>query len=348
MSGLVAITVVTYNSSRYIARCLEDALAQDYPDIQIVVVDNASAEGTQDILRTFEPRVRVFYNPVNSGFAGGQNQAIAAVPDAEFVLTLNPDIRLTPEFVKNAVAAARMDATIGSVCGKLFAMSEDFEIPASNIFDSTGIYMTPNLRHLDRGSRMPDRGQYGTLEYVFGGTGAACLYRRAMIDDVSVLGEFFDDDFFAYREDADVAWRAQLLGWRCIYTPLAVGYHVRGVTPENRRSLPAVINMHSVKNRWLLRMKNMTADLYRRYWFAITRRDAIVIGGCLLFETSSLRAFLLTFQYRKRIWAKRSEIMKRRRASDAYIASWFSFEPVSHPVSANVAAPAPRENLSAR
>ena len=101
-------------------------------------------------------------------------------------------------------------------------MNSDFEAPARPVFDSTGIYMTPNLRHLDRGSRIPDKGQYDRSEYVFGGTGAACLYRRAMIDDISIRNEFFDADFFAYREDADVAWRAQLLGWRCLYNPLAV------------------------------------------------------------------------------------------------------------------------------
>ena len=96
------------------------------------------------------------------------------------------------------------------------------------------------------------------MEYVFGASAAAALYRRAMIDDVAVDGDFFDPDFFAYREDADVAWRAQLLGWRCIYTPAAVAYHVRTVTPANRRSLPPVINMHSVKNRFLMRIKNAT------------------------------------------------------------------------------------------
>ena len=79
-----------------------------------------------------------------------------------------------------------------------------------------------------------------------------------MIDDIAVDGEFFDSDFFVYREDADVAWRAQLMGWRCIYTPHARGYHVRKVLPGNRRALPPVINMHSVKNRFLMRMKNMT------------------------------------------------------------------------------------------
>ena len=68
--------------------------------------------------------------------------------------------------------------------------------------------------------------------------GAAALYRREMIDDVSEGDNFFDPDFFAYREDADVAWRAQLLGWRCLYVPGAVGYHVRTVVPGNRRDVP--------------------------------------------------------------------------------------------------------------
>ena len=91
-----------------------------------------------------------------------------------------------------------------------------------------------------------------------------------MIDDISIQGEFFDPDFFVYREDADVAWRAQLMGWRCLYTPLARGYHVRNVLPGNRRALPPEINMHSVKNRFLMRIKNMTPDLYRRNWLSIT------------------------------------------------------------------------------
>ena len=91
-----------------------------------------------------------------------------------------------------------------------------------------------------------------------------------MIDDIAVDDEFFDPDFFVYREDADVAWRAQLMGWRCIYTPHARGYHVRNVLPGNRRALPPAINMHSVKNRFLMRMKNITGDLYRRNWFSIT------------------------------------------------------------------------------
>jgi GT2 family glycosyltransferase len=322
----VSIAIVTFNSAAYIRRCLEFALAQDYPALEVIVIDNNSSDDTQAALAEFGPRVRAVYNRGNVGFAAGQNRAIA-LSSSEWVLTLNPDVRLKPDFVSKAIAAAGSDPNVGTVAGKLLAMGPDFEIPERPVFDSTGIYFTPNLRHFDRGSRMPDDGRYGRPEYVFGATGAAALYRRRMIEDISIGGEFFDEDFFAYREDADVAWRAQLLGWKCLYTPEAVAYHVRRVLPSNRRSLPAAINMHSVKNRWLMRIKNMTGDLYRRHWLAITVRDCAVIGGCLLFEFRSLRAFAVVMRNWRKTWAKRREIMRRRRIADADIARWFATEP---------------------
>jgi GT2 family glycosyltransferase len=145
-----------------------------------------------------------------------------------------------------------------------------------------------------------------------------------MIEEISIEGEFFDEDFFAYREDADVAWRAQLIGWKCLYTPFAIAYHVRSVLPSNRRSVPAVLNMHSVKNRWLLRIKNMTGGVYRRYWLPITMRDLAVIGGCLAYEWRSLPAFWLVFRNLRPTLAKRRAIMERRRSSDDQLAAWFS------------------------
>ena len=83
------------------------------------------------------------------------------------------------------------------------------------------------------------------LQWVFGATGAAAMFRRSFVEAVSVDGEFFDEDFFSYREDADLAWRAQVMGWKCLYTPAAVAWHVRRVTPERREQLPLVINWHS-------------------------------------------------------------------------------------------------------
>src|ERR1700681_1142310 len=252
-NGLVSVTIVTYNSGRFIKRCLESVLEQ------------------------FSDRCRIHYNEENIGFAAAQNQAIA-LSSGEWVLTLNPDVLLLKNFIQALIDAGQVDPKIGSVCGKLLTIRASFDLPEKELVDSTGIYFTPMLRHLDRGSQEVDNGHYLNFEYVFGATAAAALYRRSMIEDVAVLGEFFDPDFFVYREDADVAWRAQLMGWRCIYTPLARGYHVRNVLPGNRRALPSVINMHSVKNRFLMRLKNMTPDLYRRNWFSITTRDFVVVG----------------------------------------------------------------------
>ncbi len=327
---LVTVTLVTYNSGRYIKRCLESVLAQKGPRIEIIVIDNNSTDGTRAILEGFEERCRIIYNPRNVGFAAAQNQAIE-LSRGSWILTLNPDVLLMPYFIQALLEAGRLDNRIGTVCGKLLVMSPDFDIEARPRVDSTGIYFTPHLRHLDRGSREVDNGHYLKREYVFGATAAAALYRRAMIDDVSLNGEFFDPDFFVYREDADVAWRAQLMGWRCLYTPYARGYHVRAVLPGNRRVLPREINMHSVKNRFLMRMKNMTGDLYRRHWFAISARDFVVASCCVLYEHYSLRAFWHVLKNWRRTWEKRRLIMARKRVSDEYIAGWFRFEPVSRP-----------------
>jgi GT2 family glycosyltransferase len=328
----VSVTIVTFNSGRFIKRCLESVLAQRYANKEIIVIDNASTDGTVDILEQFEDRCQIVYNDENIGFAAAQNQAIRGTT-GDWVLTLNPDVLLLPNFIQALVDAGLLDSKIGSVCGKLLTILASFDLPDKPLVDSTGIYFTPMLRHLDRGSQEVDNGHYLQYEYVFGATAAAALYRRQMIEDVSIGDEFFDPDFFVYREDADVAWRAQLMGWRCIYTPHARGYHVRNVLPGNRRALPPAINMHSVKNRFLMRIKNMTGDLYWRNWFSITARDIVVLSCCLVREQSSLKALWYVTRNWKRVMAKRREIMNRKRVDDDYIASWFRYEPVSAPAS---------------
>ncbi|MEO8025077.1 MAG: glycosyltransferase family 2 protein [Bryobacteraceae bacterium] len=337
----VSVTIVTFNSGRFIKRCLESVLAQKYPEMEVVVVDNASVDGTQDILEQFEDRVRVLHNEENIGFAAAQNQAIAH-SSGDWILTLNPDVVLMPNFTQMMVDAGQVDPKIGTVCGKLLTILSNFDLPEKQLVDSTGIYFTPMLRHLDRGSQEVDNGHYLNFEYVFGATAAAALYRRTMIDDISMEGDFFDPDFFVYREDADVAWRAQLLGWRCLYTPHARGYHVRNVLPGNRRALPPDINMHSVKNRFLMRVKNISGHLYWRNFLSITSRDAVVLGACLLHEHSSLKAFWYLAANLPRVLAKRREIMSRKRVTDEYMASWFAYEPVSHP------APKPTQQVLAK
>jgi GT2 family glycosyltransferase len=342
----VCVTVVTFNSARYIQRCLEAVYRQRGISFHVTVVDNASTDGTCEILQGFRDRAHVILLPTNVGFAEAQNRAIAAGA-GEWVLTLNPDVLLEPDFLRHLIDAAAADPGAGTVCGKLLSIGHGFEpLPESRI-DSAGIYFTPAMRHFDRGWRQTDAAYSEGIEYVFGASAAAALYRRAMIDDISVEGSFFDPDFFVYREDADVAWRAQLLGWRCIYTPHAVGRHVRTVTPANRRDLPAVINMHSVKNRFLMRVKNLTGGVSRRCWAAMLWRDALVVAGSLLWEPSSAMGLWRFVRQLPRAIRQRRTIMARRRASDADLAAWFAFTPASRPVRPVAEAPARKRVLRA-
>src|SRR5579884_197072 len=328
---LVSVTIVTYNSGRFIRRCLESLLDQKYPKLEVIVIDNASTDGTADILESFEDRCLVIYNDENVGFAAAQNQAIG-LSNGNWVLTLNPDVFLLPGFIEALMEGGRLDPRAGTVCGKLFSISAGFDIPEKPLVDSTGIYFTPMLRHFDRGSQECDNGHYLRYEYVFGATAAAACYRREMIEDVSINGEFFDPDFFSYREDADLAWRAQLLGWKCIYVPYARAYHVRKLRPGMRRSVSPEINMHSVKNRFLMRLKNITPRLYLRHLLPITMRDLGIIAYCLLSEQSSIKAFFITARKLPKVLEKRRWIQARRRVDDAYIEQWFRSVPVSLPV----------------
>jgi len=251
---------------------------------------------------------------------------------------------MEPDFLRRLLDSAALDEGAGAICGKLLSIAPGFQRLSETRIDSTGIFFTPTLRHFDRGWHQPDDGAYDQAEYVFGACAAAALYRRSMIDDIAIDGEFFDPDFFAYREDADVAWRAQLLGWRCIYSPKAVGWHVRTVVPGDRRSITPAINMHSVKNRFLMRIKNATPGLYRHCWLPMTGRDLLVIAGCLLQEHQSLPAFRLLAADWSAAWARRRHIMRRRRVSDAELVRWFRFEMTGEPLYAEaVPQPGPRQ-----
>jgi GT2 family glycosyltransferase len=335
-SPLVSVTIVTYNSARFIRRCLESVVGQLYEPTEIIVVDNASTDETGEILQHFEGRFQVVYNEENIGFAAAQNQAIAH-SSGDWVLTLNPDVLLSPDFLSRLLSTAAKDPRAGTVCGKLLLADSRFRIEDRPRMDSTGMFFTPTLRHMDRGCMEVDLGHYRDYEYVFGATAAAACYRREMIDDISVDDEFFDSAFFTYREDADVAWRAQLLGWRCIFNPWATACHVRTLRPGMRNQMPAEINMHSVKNRFLMRFKNITSGLYLRNIVPITVRDLGVFAYCVVFERSSLRAFYHLARDFGGVLRKRRSIQARRRTNDGYMANWFRSRPVSVPLRAQPA-----------
>ncbi len=367
---MVSITIVTWNSAQYLDECFASIEQQDYRELEVIIVDNASTDATRERLRQIESRCRVIYNDRNVGFAAGQNQAIKAAR-GEWVLCLNPDVVLCSDFVTQIVAGAKAHPDAGSVCGKLLRwdtsalkghgfqpcrqtpqpvpLGAEGESPQrlkpgyspalsgtpecvplqgqTRIIDSTGIYFTRNMRHLDRGAEKTDRGQYDRPQYVFGASGAAVLFRRDFIQDVSVEGEFFDEDFFAFREDGDLAWRAQVMGWKCLYTPAAVAWHVRRVTPERRKDLPLVINWHSVKNRFLMRGKNASGWLCWRLFLPVAWRDLMTFGYALVRDQRMLSALAYPWRVRESIRRKRAIIQSRRKVSDRDLLWWFSDTP---------------------
>ncbi len=330
--SLASVLLTTHNSASVLEACLESVFRQNYPALEFIIVDNASTDATRGLLKRFENRARVIYNENNLGFAAGMNQAIKEAGGA-WLLSLNPDVLLSPDFISKLVAAGEADPNVGTVCGKLLRWKPGHDPERTQVIDSTGIYFLCNLRHMDRGEEELDRGQYDRPEYVMGATGAAALYRRTMVEDVSVEGEFFDEDFFAYREDADIAWRAQLLGWSCLYTPTAVAWHVRRVTPARFQELPDFINRHSIKNRFLMRAKNVSLALYLRLLISITMRDILILGYCLLRKRTLLTGLGYVWARRKAVWRKRKWIQSHRRVSDGVIACWFSNRPRSFPCS---------------
>jgi GT2 family glycosyltransferase len=274
----------------------------------------------------------------NIVFCAAHNRIIHET-SSDYVLVLNPDVVLELNFIQVLVQALDLDPASGSASGKLWRWEAEgtpaFHSAASHnekrILDTTGIYFTRNQRHLDRGSGEPDDGRYERMEYVFGASGAAAFYRRTMLDSIQIGHEYFDEAFFAYREDADLAWRAQWMGWRCLYVPKARGYHVRQVLPERRTQLSAAINMHSFKNRFLLRVKNMDIGTYMRFFLPITLRDVGALAYVLTREWTSLRAIPLFFKALPQAWSVRRALRRHRRISPRELRTWFSNSPVAKP-----------------
>jgi GT2 family glycosyltransferase len=330
MQPTVSATIVTYNAERYIARCLETLSQQTYPCFEVIVVDNGSTDATCALVAKFTG-TRIIHHSGNTGYCFAENHAIFE-SKGDWILCLNPDTTLQPDCVEQLVRAGELHPGIGIVCPKILRMDPTGKYSDPPVLDSAGGYMTPSLRHFDRGSQLLDYGQFDNPEYVFGYTGAIVLFRRTMIGDVSIDGELLDNDFFFFREDADLSWRAKLLDWQCLYTPLAVGHHVRRVLPTERKSLPAAINLHSAKNRFLMRINNITAGVYAKVFFPATLRDVGVLLYVLVVERSSLPGLLWAVRNLRRLRAKRTRIMRRRRANDRELKRWFNNEPVAYPL----------------
>ncbi len=311
----VSIIVVSKDDAADLPISLGSALAQTGVSCEAVLVDNASTDVSREAAAALG--VRVLALPENVGFAAAMNAGIAATA-GRYVLALNPDCRLSPEFA--SILARRLDASdaadVGSASGRLHR-ARGPRLEPSEVLDSTGIYFTVAGRHFDRGAGQPEKGRYGREDEIFGPSGAAGFYRRAALDTARISTGWFDADFFLYREDADLAWRLRNLGWRSLYVPAATAAHRRRNLPERRRSMTELANLHSVKNRFLLRVNSQTAGQALRTAVPTLARDLLVLGACLTVERSSLPAFGWLWKNRSRLWAKRREIGSKVRARSA-------------------------------
>lgn len=248
---IVSAVTITWNSADVIGGCLESLFAQGDVaggPLDVVVVDNASTDGTVGLIKDRWPGARVILNKENLGFAAAANQGITA-STGEYVLLVNPDVTFGPGFIHTLVAALEAEPEAGSAAPKLLR-------PGGRVIDSAGLSMLKYRKAVDRGRDEEDSGQYDAPGRVFGGTGAAVLFRKSALNDARVMGEYFDEAFFAYKEDVDLAWRMNLLGWKCVYVPAAVATHGRGWKTTSRKDVPKSVRRHSFKNHYLTILKN--------------------------------------------------------------------------------------------
>jgi GT2 family glycosyltransferase len=319
--------MVTWNSAAVLPASLEALAASDPAPAELIVLDNASSDSSTalvDAIAIGAPfRVTLVRSERNVGFAAGMNRAIAESSSA-FVLLLNPDVRVLPDMIGRLHDAIdQADPDVYAVGPKLRRATGDALEPTDQI-DSVGIQMTRDGRHFDRGAGELDVSQYDQPGEVFGLTGAAAMFRKDALEASKVDGEIFDEDFFAYREDADLAWRMRGFGYRARYEPAAIGYHLRRVTPQRRRSLPAAINRHSVKNRFLLRIHHADLAWLGAFGLQSFGRDIMVIGACLTIEHSSFPGLIWVVRNLRRHLERRRQVLARRRVPSAAMRKWFS------------------------
>ncbi len=215
----VAVIIVNWNGRQFLAPCLNALKAQTWSDFEVIAVDNGSTDGSVELLERDFPWVQLIKNSENRGFAAANNQGIHA-SKALFVATLNNDTRPEPNWLAALVRCLESDPEVGACASKmLFADRPDMINSAGIAIDRAGIAW-------DRLGGSVDDPQDTQVRDVFGACAGAALYRREMLDNVGL----FDEDFFAYLEDVDLAWRSQAAGWRTLYVPTARVIHHHSAT----------------------------------------------------------------------------------------------------------------------
>ncbi|MDP2924677.1 MAG: glycosyltransferase family 2 protein, partial [Candidatus Omnitrophota bacterium] len=226
---MLSVIIVNYNRKDLLKKCLDAVRSQSFRDIETIVVNNGSSDGSSDMVRMDYPEVKLIENKENLYFCRANNQGIKEAK-GEFILCLNSDCVLDKYYLKEALESFKLDRKIGMVSGKILRMDK-------KTIDSTGLFVGRNRKPAERGYGKLDRSQYQNPGYIFGVSGACALFRKDMLEDIKDENGYFDETFEMYYEDLDLCWRAQKKGWKAYYNPKAVAYHKRGATAiiQNRR-----------------------------------------------------------------------------------------------------------------
>lgn len=309
-SPRLSVVIPNWNGKRYLGPCLDSLRAQTQPAIEIIIVDNASGDGSQQFVKTAYAEMRLIELPQNRGFTGACNRGMREAA-GEFVALLNNDTEVETDWAAQVIHALDEKPEVGIIACKML-MHEQRER-----FHTAGDFFAIDGSAGNRGFGEIDHGQYDRGDYVFSACGGAAVYRRGMLEEIGYL----DDDFFFLLEDVDIAWRAQLAGYAVWFAPGAVAYHHLSATGGGKTA-----SYYDGRNSIWLIAKNMPSALLRKYWRRIAGRQARLFWDALLAwrgeaARARLRGMAAGILSLRGALAKRHEIQKMRRVGDEYIDS---------------------------
>ncbi len=325
LSKAISVIIVNYNGLSHLRECLDSLRVQTLRDFEVVLVDNASSDGSVEFVKENYPEVKIIKNQRNLGYGGGNNAGIRE-SKGRYIALLNNDTKVDPQWLQKLFEAAEKDKKIGMCASKILNYYQP------GIIDNTGLLIYRDGIGRGRGRLEKDAGQYDSEEEVFSPSGCAGLYNKAMLDEIGLL----DEDFFLYVEDVDIGLRGRIAGWRCVYVPDALVYHKYSATTEPYSPLKAYL---VERNRIWVVIKCFPFDMillspfYTLLRYAVQGYGAMTgtgASGRLMKSTSVLRtlrillkAYITALAGFGRMIRKRREIMKLKKTENSEFRTWF-------------------------